>query len=130
MQVKVNLRQGLNLKDWNEVERPYEDGEQNVRYANYDNGLSHFVVLKNGNILRDGVLNPFARMEKTGRSIVEQIGDTNIVRVKTLKERKSVFKDGNYTEVFYRIECVGNKRVTSKLNAGLLFQAKAISVNA
>ncbi len=113
----------LDFEKFGEKRREYDANTLIYQFKNNVNIITNFIVVFDGEDIGGKIL---MKGFKNKRCIVNYNSENMTINCKILKPYKRTYIEGNYNEYVYSIECVGNKRPTTHLPAGLLFQLKLI----
>ena len=105
------------FKKFNEVNRHYKASTPILEYNNKKKEIGYVIVATINESLSDYIISKF-----TDRTMVDIDYKSLIVNTKTLLPYKRIHKEGNYIENNYDIFCIGNKRPSTNLSEGLIFQ--------
>jgi hypothetical protein len=110
---------GITKRQYNASTPIYTTNEQ------HDPKNGSYFVVHEGQDITEGRFNPVHKMITTPRTRFKWLSDS-IFEHHVLHTKKRAYKDGNYSTYQYKIICVGDKRPSTHLPAGLLFQLQLI----
>lgn len=108
------------------IKRPY-DASTPIYQTNesYDSKRGSYFVVHEGNHITEGKFNPVHKMMTTPRTRFKWLSNS-MFEQQVLHPKKRAYNDSNYSTFRFEIVCVGDKRPSTHLPAGLLFQLKRI----